>query len=557
MRVSAAGVLLLSVAAACEPRGESGAPTFLVAATIGVGAQPHGIRFSSSGDTAYVALSGEGAVAVVDLRTMRVVDRVTVGGTPLDLIGITPASWLVTDFRADSIAWHGTPRAALRVGAGPSMFAPSAVHNRIAIASEMVDTLSVIDLTSGSVVQRYGTQSRPYPPDVTMDGVLVFVPNRDANSVTVVDLLNDSVVTHVPVCARPQGGALTRDNVSYVVACSGTNQLFWINTASYRVVDSLTAGVHDQPFAVAMTLDGRYGLINNAGGNSVSVLDVEARRIVADLSVGKKPIAIRMHPDGRRAFVSSEDAGTVSVIELPPALPAASGSAKNEVVMLGMIHGDHRTSTRYGLDVLRETITQIKPDYVLTEIPPNRFDQAMESFKRTGHVQEARVERFPEYVDVLFPMTATMSFTIIPTAGWTAPMDAFRRTAMARISKDPTRAADWAEYQAAASKADSLVRTAGADDPHFINSDAYDEIQAIAHEPYNRLLNDDLGPGGWDNINIAHYGNIDRSLDKHRGEGKRFLITYGAGHKEWFMRELRKRTDIKLLNAQAFFSAEK
>ena len=32
-----------------------------------------------------------------------------------------------------------------------------------------------------------------------------------------------------------------------------------------------------------------------------------------------------------------------------------------------------------------------------------------------------------------------------------------------------------------------------------------------------------------------------------------FLITYGAGHKGWFLRELRKRDDIELLDMKTVF----
>ena len=107
-------------------------------------------------------------------------------------------------------------------------------------------------------------------------------------------------------------------------------------------------------------------------------------------------------------------------------------------------------------------------------------------------------------------------------------------------------------YQEAGHRADSLVALHGLDNPYFINSAAYDSIQTDAHEPYNRLFNSELGPGGWDNINIAHFRNIARTLDQHRGEGRRFVITYGAGHKEWFLREMRKRDDIVILEVAPF-----
>jgi hypothetical protein len=230
----------------------------------------------------------------------------------------------------------------------------------------------------------------------------------------------------------------------------------------------------------------------------------------------------------------------------------ATRGRRNEVIVVGTIHGEHRTSTRYGVKVLHDLLREMRPDFVLTEIPPNRFGLAMAEFQRTGTITEPRVTRFPEYVDVLFPLTREMTFTIIPTAGWTKPMDTYRNAALKRLGADSSRRSQWIAYQAATKTADSLVAAHGSDNPYFINSALYDSLQTLAHDPYNRFFNADLGPGGWDNINVTHFGNIAAALDAHRGEGRRFVITYGAGHKEWFMRELRRRRDITILEVAPF-----
>ncbi len=242
-----------------------------------------------------------------------------------------------------------------------------------------------------------------------------------------------------------------------------------------------------------------------------------------------------------------------SIPAAPRAIPVrTTRSRRNEVIMVGTIHAAHRTSVRYSVDVLRKLIREIRPDYVLTEIPPNRLAAAMQAFRTTGQITEPRVARFPEYVDVLFPLTREMSFTIIPAAGWTRPMDSYRTAMLKRLAEDPARRAEWDAYQAANRHADSLVTAVGNDDPYFVNSARYDSIQTAAHEPYNRFFNRDLGPGGWDNINMSHMALISAALDSHRGAGRRFLITYGAGHREWFLRALRNRSDITLLEVAPF-----
>ena len=228
----------------------------------------------------------------------------------------------------------------------------------------------------------------------------------------------------------------------------------------------------------------------------------------------------------------------------------------NEVLVMGMIHGGHLTDSVYTTAYVEKLIREINPDYILTEIPPDRFEAAMEGFKRDDSISEPRVMRFPEYTDAVFPLTKEMDFEIIPTAGWTRPMALERSQKLRAISEDPNRADDWAAYRKGNRESDSIYRATGkVNDPYFIHTDEYDRIQDIALQPYNKLFNVELGLGGWENINIAHYWHIEKALEKHRYKGKRILITYGAGHKGWFLRQLRKRDDIKLLDMKPFLDA--
>lgn len=225
---------------------------------------------------------------------------------------------------------------------------------------------------------------------------------------------------------------------------------------------------------------------------------------------------------------------------------------KNRVIMLGMIHSGHIESERYSLEIVRQVIEDIDPDYVLTEIPPDRLADAASGFATAGEVTEPRVVRFPEYKDVLFPLTTTLDFKIIPTAGWTRAMADYRRDALERISNDPDRADEWAQYRAAL---ETMNETIGgrSDDPYFIHSDEYDALTKAGLTPYATLFADDLGRGDWERINAAHYALIEAALDHHSYEGATILITFGAGHKYWFLERLRERDDIVLLSPQKYF----
>ena len=236
-------------------------------------------------------------------------------------------------------------------------------------------------------------------------------------------------------------------------------------------------------------------------------------------------------------------------------VPIPPENAKlNKVIVLGMIHGRHETSERYSTQRVKGVIKAIAPDYVLTEIPPDRFEEAARSFAETGTVTEPRVARFPEYVGALFPLTLEMDFEIIPTAGWTRQMADFRVDALDALSKDKARAEDWTVYQNAIEEMNTAIGDRR-DDPYFIHTQVYDDITKTGLTPYATLFANDLGVGDWETINAAHYSHIERALDLHTGEAATVLITYGAGHKYWFLEQLRERTDIVLVSPLSYFDA--
>ena len=239
-------------------------------------------------------------------------------------------------------------------------------------------------------------------------------------------------------------------------------------------------------------------------------------------------------------------------------------TTQTQVVVIGTIHSQHLSSERYSLAVLEQAIRRIAPDQVLTEIPPDRFPQAAESFRLTGKVSEPRVERFPEYIDLLFPLQKELGFEIVPTAAWTRPMAEFRADALNRLARDEARADDWQAYTRALDAMNETLKSRE-DDPLFIHTDGYDAIIKQGLAPYAELFHDDLGPGSWERINEAHYELIAQAINKAIDQGKSgqpdatvkarqtLLITFGAAHKYWFLERLRARDDITVVDARAFF----
>ena len=239
---------------------------------------------------------------------------------------------------------------------------------------------------------------------------------------------------------------------------------------------------------------------------------------------------------------------------------ASSDAARSAVLVLGMTHDGHLESEAYGIDEIQDIVRRYDPDFILAEIPPDRFERARLEFLANGTIEEPRVRRFPEYIDAIFPLLLELDFEIVPCAAWTRPMAEARSAKLALLER--TRPEDSAAVEAGMAWIQERVAVEGLDPDAGtlgalgIHTRRYDSIVEAGLEPYDRLFNDELGPGGWTNINRAHYAHIAAALDEHKGSGKRFLVTFGSWHKYWILKALRERDDVALIPLRAVLAVE-
>lgn len=144
-----------------------------------------------------------------------------------------------------------------------------------------------------------------------------YVTNGGSGTVSVYDVVNVRVDREIPVGQNPT--AVTANpvrNEVYVVnggPPAGQGSVAVINAENNSV--ATTIPVHKQPVAITIDADGDLGYVVNSGSNSVSVLDLKARREVAQIGVGEDPAAARVSSDGKTLVVANRGGSSVSVID--------------------------------------------------------------------------------------------------------------------------------------------------------------------------------------------------------------------------------------------------
>lgn len=233
----------------------------MAARVIEVGSHPAHVVADRNG-RAYVALSAENAVAVVDLAGGTVIQRIGTGAFP-----------------------HG-----LRIGPD---------GRELYVANIDDGSVSVIALDALAEVARIPVGAGPVQVAFTPDGGEVYVSLRDENRVAVVDTSARQVIGKIDVGPSPIQLQVSPDGSRVFVANQGTeavpnDTVSVIDTASASVVATIRTGLGAH--GVAIAADGSAVFVTNSADDTVSVIDAATLGVTATFPVGDGPNGIAYGP---------------------------------------------------------------------------------------------------------------------------------------------------------------------------------------------------------------------------------------------------------------------
>ena len=158
-----------------------------------------------------------------------------------------------------------------------------------------------------------------YPPNYRE---YAYVTNGGSNTVTVLDVVNVRLDRELRVGPNPVAVAASpsRNEVYVVNSGNGGNMGFIsvINAENNSIAANIQ--VHRQPVSIDLDTTGDRAYVANAGSNTISVLDLKARREIATIGAGEEPVEARPAPDGKTVVVPNRRGNSVSLVD-----PASRG----------------------------------------------------------------------------------------------------------------------------------------------------------------------------------------------------------------------------------------
>jgi YVTN family beta-propeller protein len=179
--------------------------------------------------------------------------------------------------------------------------------------SARIAALAVLALALG------GCRAHDFPQYAPDYREYAYVTNGDSGTVSVFDVVNVRLDRELAVGLNPVAVAASRArNEVYVVnagAAGGQGSVSVINAENNTV--AATIQVHRLPVSIGIDPAGELAYVANSGSNTISVLDLTARREIAVIGAGEEPVAARVSPDGRTLVVANRQGNGVSLFDLP------------------------------------------------------------------------------------------------------------------------------------------------------------------------------------------------------------------------------------------------
>ncbi len=316
-------------AATPTPSGSAPADSVAVPTQVGepvpVPPTPGYLAVAPNGRYAYIAHRAEGVVSVLDTTSLQVVSRIPIDAGPPQFITFSPdgsrAYVTVTD--ADHTENHvvfvdtATNRVTGTVEVGLRPFAPETSPDGGLLYVPLHDEgrVEVLDTATATEVDSYEVPPNPHWIAVSADGTRAWTANHESDVLAVLDLTDGGrVVGTVPAGDSPHSVAVSPDGTRVAVVAFDSSDVHVVDAATGAVVGVQAVGSRPQDLTWAP--DGRRFYTADVEGDTMSVVDAQTLAVTASVPTGDSPTSVAVSPDGRRGYVTNLEDATVVVYDL-------------------------------------------------------------------------------------------------------------------------------------------------------------------------------------------------------------------------------------------------
>ena len=288
--------------------------------SIKLDAAPSLVRAHPAGGKGFVLAPETGAVYEIDAATFSVSRRLRVCeeavSMKLDVTG--KALWLLARKPAALIQIPLDtlrPARQIRLAVLPYDFDLS-VDGGAAVISRQPRTLSFVSLARGTVDRTVPLSTEPTSVCFQSDGRQIIAASGPDRSITIFGVSLGKAVVRLPLPFEPRRFCFTSDGGQLFLTGEGMDAVAIVYPYQTEIAETILAGHAPGAMAATGPEAGSYLLVANPSTNTVTVINIDDRRLVSVVEVGQQPREILITPDNQYALVLNERSGDLAVIRL-------------------------------------------------------------------------------------------------------------------------------------------------------------------------------------------------------------------------------------------------
>ena len=171
------------------------------------------------------------------------------------------------------------------------------------------------------------------------DGRLLYVAENLADSLTVVDVASGAVVQRIAAGRYPYAVVVGADGAVYVSAWGAQGVSVFTPDAG-RLRAAATIAVARHPSTLLLSRDGARLYAASASTDAISVIDTRSRKVVstlrdptpANLGQGSAPIGLLLSPDNTQLYVTEGDNNAVALFSLSATTAGVGSGARDSLL---------------------------------------------------------------------------------------------------------------------------------------------------------------------------------------------------------------------------------
>ncbi len=184
--------------------------------------------------------------------------------------------------------------------------------NRVYVTNRVADTVSIIDGFTNKQLTTIKVGDSPLNLAVNIATNLLYVTNINSQTITVIDTLENKVIKNLNYTSIPYDVAVNPYTNLIYVSDLGNNSIQVISGRNNTLITSIPVDL--RPSVIAINIVSNLVYVSNFMSDTVSVINGTTNKIVNTIKVGENPIGITINPIKNKIYVFNSQDKTISVI---------------------------------------------------------------------------------------------------------------------------------------------------------------------------------------------------------------------------------------------------